>query len=55
MHKSKIIDCITFFDNNFMFKLRYNVYLKIDHFIVCDRSLITKEKERKKVCMEGLL
>ena len=25
MHKSKIIDCITFFDNNFMFELRYNI------------------------------
>ena len=25
MHKNKIIDCITFFDNNFMFELRYNV------------------------------
>ena len=23
--KDKILDCITFFDNNFMFDLRYNI------------------------------
>ena len=23
--KNKIIDCVTFFDNNFIFELRYNI------------------------------
>ena len=31
--QSKIFDCITFFDNNFMFNLRYNILKDyIDHF-----------------------
>ena len=34
---SKIIDCITFFDNNFMFNLRYNILEKyVDFFVVCE-------------------
>ena len=41
MHKNKIIDCITFFDNNFMFELRYNILVdKVDYFIVCESMLI---------------
>ena len=33
----KIFDCITFFDNNFMFDLRYNILNKyVDYFIVCE-------------------
>ena len=47
MHKSKIIDCITFFDNNFMFELRYNVlFEKVDYFIVCE-SKFDHKGERK--------
>jgi len=35
--KSKIIDCITFFDNNLMFNLRYNIlYEFVDYFVVCE-------------------
>jgi len=35
--KSKILDCITFFDNNFMFELRYNILFDyVDYFIVCE-------------------
>ena len=35
MHKNKIIDCITFFDNNFMFELRYNILKDyVDYFVV---------------------
>ena len=31
--KSKIFDCITFFDNNFMFNLRYNILKDfVDYF-----------------------
>ena len=34
---TKIIDCITFFDNNFMFDLRYNVLKNyVDYFVVCE-------------------
>jgi beta-1,4-mannosyl-glycoprotein beta-1,4-N-acetylglucosaminyltransferase len=37
MTKNKIIDCITFFDNNFMFDLRYNILKDyVDYFIVCE-------------------
>ncbi len=37
MGKSKIYDCITFFDNNFMFNLRYNILKDyVDYFIVCE-------------------
>ena len=28
MGNNKLLDCITFFDNNFMFKFRYNIYIK---------------------------
>ena len=28
-HKSKILDCITFFDNNFMFQVRYNILVDV--------------------------
>ena len=35
--KSKILDCITFFDNNFMFDLRYNILKDfVDYFVVCE-------------------
>ena len=34
---SKILDCITFFDNNFMFELRYNILFDyVDYFVVCE-------------------
>jgi beta-1,4-mannosyl-glycoprotein beta-1,4-N-acetylglucosaminyltransferase len=33
----KIIDCITFFDNNFMFNLRYRILEnQVDYFVVCE-------------------
>ena len=49
MHKSKIIDCITFFDNNFMFELRYNVlFEKVDHFIVCESEFDHKGERKGK-------
>jgi beta-1,4-mannosyl-glycoprotein beta-1,4-N-acetylglucosaminyltransferase len=35
--KSKIFDCITFFDNNYMFDFRYHVLKDyVDYFIVCE-------------------
>jgi len=35
--KNKIIDCITFFDENFIFELRYNIVKEyVDYFVVCE-------------------
>ena len=35
--KSKIFDCVTFFDNNYMFDIRYNILNKyVDYFIICE-------------------
>ena len=37
MDKSKIIDCITFFDNSLMFDLRFNILKDyVDYFVVCE-------------------
>ena len=37
MHRSKLLDCITFFDNNLMFEIRYNILSEfIDYFVVCE-------------------
>lgn len=45
---SKIIDCITFFDNNFMFNLRYNILEEyVDYFVICE-SLYDHRGEPKK-------
>ena len=49
MHKNKIIDCITFFDNNFMFDLRYNILKDyVDLFVVCESKFDHKGVEKKK-------
>ncbi len=43
----KIIDCITFFDNNFIFDFRYNVINKfVDKFVVCE-SLFDHKNNKK--------
>ena len=43
----KIIDCITFFDNNLMFDFRYNVMKKyVDRFVVCE-SLYDHRNNKK--------
>ena len=45
----KIIDCITFFDNNFMFDLRYNILKNyVDFFVICESKLNHKGIEKKK-------
>ena len=37
MNTNKIYDCITFFDNNFMFDLRYNILKDVvDYFVICE-------------------
>ena len=49
MHKNQIIDCITFFDNNFMFELRYNILLdKVDYFVVCESKYDHAGNEKKR-------
>ena len=35
--RNKIYDCITFFDNNFMFNLRYNILKDyVNYFVICE-------------------
>ena len=51
---AKIFDCITFFDNNLMFELRYNILKDyVDHFVICE-SLYdhTGKKKEKKFYLE---
>ena len=48
MHKNKIIDCITFFDNNFMFDLRYNVLEEfVDNFVICESEFDHQGRKKK--------
>ena len=49
MHKSKILDCITFFDNNFMFEIRYNILVNyVDYFVICESKYDHTGKLKKK-------
>ena len=46
--RDKIIDCITFFDNDFMFDLRYNIlYDVVDFFVICSLNLIIEIIKKK--------
>ena len=45
--QSKIYDCVTFFDNNFMFNLRYNILKDVvDFFIICESKYDHKGKKK---------
>ena len=45
---NKILDCITFFDNNFIFELRYNILKNhVDYFIVCESKFDHRNKPKK--------
>jgi len=45
----KIIDCVTFFDNNYIFDFRYNVLEKyVDKFVICE-SLFDHKNNSKKI------
>ena len=45
--KNKIIDCVTFFQENFIFNLRYNILNKyVDHMIVCESKFDHRGKEK---------
>ena len=46
--KSKIFDCITFFDNSLMFDLRYNILKDyVDYFIICESKFDHKGNKKK--------
>ena len=46
---SKIFDCITFFDNNFIFEIRYNILHKhVDKFVICESAFDHTGKKKKK-------
>ena len=46
--QGKIYDCITFFDNNFMFNLRYNILKDVvDFFIICESKYDHKGKKKE--------
>ena len=48
MTKSKIFDCITFFDNNFMFDLRYNILTDyVDYFVICESKFDHRGNKKK--------
>ena len=48
MSKNKFIDCVTFFDNNFMFNLRYNILKNyIDYFVICESRYDHKNNIKK--------
>ena len=45
---NKLLDCVTFFDNNFMFQIRYNILVNyVDYFVVCE-SLFDHKGNAKK-------
>ena len=49
MSQSKILDCITFFDNNFMFEIRYNILSNfVDYFVICESKYDHKGDLKKK-------
>ena len=49
MDKNKIIDCITFFDNNFIFELRYNILKEyVDYFVICESKFDHKGNPKEK-------
>ena len=46
--KDRILDCITFFDNNFMFDLRYNILKDhVDYFVICESKFDHQGKKKK--------
>ena len=57
MDKRKIIDCITFFDNNFMFDIRYNILKDyVDYFVICESRFNHKGiKKQKNFILENYL
>ena len=49
----KIIDCITFFDNNLMFDLRYNILKDyVAYFVICESKFDHKNKEKNIISLK---
>ena len=45
---SKIVDCITFFDENYIFDFRYNVIKEfVDYFVICESKFDHKGNSKK--------
>ena len=50
MKKNKILDCITFFDNNIIFEIRYNILVDfVDYFVICESLFDHKGFPKKKI------
>ena len=48
MDKSRIIDCITFFDNTFMFDFRFNILKDyVDMFVICESKYDHRNNPKK--------
>ena len=48
MSKNKIYDCVTFFDENLLTNLRFEVLNEVvDYFIVCESKYDHKNREKK--------
>jgi len=48
MNRGKIYDCVTFFDNNFMFDLRYNILKDVVvFFVICESKYDHRGKKKK--------
>ena len=48
MNKSRIIDCITFFDNTFMFDFRFNILKDyVDMFVICESKYDHRNNPKK--------
>ncbi len=46
--KNKILDCITFFDNNFIFDIRFNILKNVvDFFVVCESKYDHRNRPKK--------
>ena len=44
----KIFDCITFFDENFMSNLRFEILNKsVDYFVICESRFDHKNRKKK--------
>ena len=49
MNKGRIIDCVTFFDNNLTFEIRYNILKDfVDFFVICESLYDHKGRPKKK-------
>ena len=56
MLRSKIIDCITFFDNNFIFNLRYNILKDhVDYFVICESKYDHRNNQKNLISIQKFI